>query len=273
VASVFWLANFEELKKMSNSLLEVDSVSKHFGGLTALSNVNLTVEEGSITSLIGPNGAGKTTLFNAITNLSPADTGEVYFQGERIDNLDTHMVAVKGIQRTFQLLQVFKELSVLENTALGMHVKGNSGFLNTVFRMRKMRSEEEEIFERSLAAIKFVGLEAKSSMTAGQLPYGQQKMVEFARAIVSEPKLLLLDEPTNGLNPSERGKLTELIREIRERHTSILLVAHDMGTVMGISDKIYVLNFGEKIAEGTPMEIAQNQKVIKVYLGEEYSIA
>jgi branched-chain amino acid transport system ATP-binding protein len=260
-------------KSMNRGLLEVDSASKHFGGLSALVNVCLNVEQGSITSLIGPNGAGKTTLFNAITNLSPVDTGEIFFQAEKVDHLPPHMVAGKGIQRTFQLLQVFKELSVLENVALGMHVKGNSGFLNAILRGPRMRSEEEKIIERSWETIRFVGLEKQSQTAAGQLPYGQAKLVELARALVSEPRLLLLDEPTNGLNPSERQKLTELIREIRQRGTTVFLVAHDMATVMEISDMIFVLNFGEKIAEGTPKEIAANQEVVKIYLGEEYNVA
>jgi branched-chain amino acid transport system ATP-binding protein len=258
---------------MNKTLLQVQSVSKHFGGLGALVNVNLAVEEGSITSLIGPNGAGKTTLFNTITNLVPVDVGEIAFKGERIDHLPPHQVAIKGIQRTFQLLQVFKELTVLENVALGMHVRGNSGFIRSILRSASMRSEEREIFERSREAIRFVGLETETSARAGKLPYGQQKMVELARALVSRPNLLLLDEPTNGLNPLERARLTDMVREIRSQGVTVFFVAHDMATVMKISDKIYVLNFGQKIAEGNPKEIAQNQDVIKIYLGEEYRIA
>jgi len=258
---------------MGKALLQVDSASKNFGGLTALLKVTLTIEQGSITSLIGPNGAGKSTLFNTITNLIPLDSGSIYFQEERFDHLPPHMIASKGIQRTFQLLQVFRELTVLENVALGMHAKGNTGFLGAILRFPSMRLEEAEIIQRSKGAVRFVGLEAQSNMVAGQLPYGQQKLVELARAIVSGPKLLLLDEPTNGLSPSETQGLNGILQQLRNEGVTIFLVAHDMQTVMEISDKIFVLNFGQKIAEGTPKEIAESQEVIKAYLGREYIIA
>jgi branched-chain amino acid transport system ATP-binding protein len=258
---------------MAKALLQVDSASKNFGGLTALSKVTLTVEEGSISSLIGPNGAGKSTLFNTITNLIRLDSGSMYFEGERFDQLAPHMIAGRGIQRTFQLLQVCKELTVLENVALGMHAKGSSGFLGAILRFPSMRLEEAEIIQQSKEAVRFVGLEAQLNVAIGQLPYGQQKLVELARAIVSGPKLLLLDEPTNGLSPSETQRLNGMLEQLRNRGVTIFLVAHDMQTVMKVSDKIFVLNFGEKIAEGTPREIAENQEVIKAYLGKEYVIA
>jgi branched-chain amino acid transport system ATP-binding protein len=258
---------------MSDALLQVDMVSKNFGGLAALSNISLRVEQESITSLIGPNGAGKTTLFNAITNLEPLDSGKVFFQGKRIDHLSSYMVAGKGIQRTFQLLQVFKELSVLENVALGMHARGNAGILASIFRLPSMRTEEVDIIDHSMNVIQLVGLEARTNAKASQLPYGEQKLVEIARALVSQPKLLLLDEPTNGLNPSETQKLTILLQKMREIGVTIFLVAHDMHLVMDISDQIVALNFGKVIAEGVPGEIAENQEVIKAYLGKEHVIA
>lgn len=254
-------------------LLKVKSVVKRFGGLKALHDVDLTVEENSITALIGPNGAGKTTMFNSVTNLTPIDSGEIFFTGERIDHLSPHLIAGLGIQRTFQLHQVFTELTVLENVALGMHVSAKSGFLGTILHLPAMRREESKIMQQSLEAIHMVGLDDHVFTLAGQLPYGQQKMVEVARAMVSRPKLLLLDEPTNGLNPSERKSLTELVLKIRRQGTTVFFVAHDMATVMRISDKIHVLSFGQKIAEGPPREILKNKKVIEVYLGEEQDIA
>jgi len=258
---------------MNGTLLKVESVSKNFGGVNALLDVNVSVDQGSITSLIGPNGAGKTTLFNVITNLIPLDSGRVLFQNERIDHLPSHQMANKGIQRTFQLLQVFKELSVFENVALGMHAKSKAGLLPTIFRFPSMSLEEVEIIEQSKNAIQLVGLEAQMNETAGRLPFGQQKLLELARAFVSRPKLLLLDEPTNGLNPHETQMIIRVLHKIHDQGIDILFVAHDMVTVMEISDKIYVLNFGQKIAEGTPDEIAKNKEVIKAYLGKEYRIA
>lgn len=258
---------------MSKALLQVESISKSFGGIVALSNVSLNVEQGTITALIGPNGAGKTTLFNIITNFIQPDSGKVFFQGERIDLLLPSMVAGRGIQRTFQLLEVMKELSVFENVTLGMHAKGNAGVLAAVIRSPSMRLEEAQIRERSMNYLQLVGLEDQTYATAGQLPYGQQKLVELARALVSDPKILLLDEPTNGLNPLETQKIIDVLQHVRERGTTIFLVAHDMHTVMQISHKIYVLNYGEKISEGSPKEIASNQDVIKAYLGKKYVVA
>jgi branched-chain amino acid transport system ATP-binding protein len=258
---------------MNKTLLQVESVSKNFGGISALLNITITVEQGSITSLIGPNGAGKTTLFNVITNFIPLDSGRIFFREERIDAFPPYKVANKGIQRTFQLLQVFKELSVLENVTLGMHANSKAGIFPTILRFPSMRLEEAEIIEQSMNAIQLVGLEAHVNDTAGQLPFGQQKLVELARALVSRPKLLLLDEPTNGLNPHETQKVINLLNKIHEQGINIFLIAHDMRTVMEISEKIYVLNFGQKIAEGTPEEIVKNQEVVKAYLGKEYSIA
>jgi branched-chain amino acid transport system ATP-binding protein len=258
---------------MSKALLQVESISKSFGGIVALSNVSLNVEQGSITALIGPNGAGKTTMFNIVSNFIRPDSGKVFFQGERIDLLLPSMVASRGIQRTFQLLEVMKELSVFENVALGMHAKGNAGVLAAVIRSPSMRREEAQIRERSMDYLQLVGLQDLTNTSAGKLPYGQQKLVELARALVSDPKILLLDEPTNGLNPLETQKIMDVLRHMRERGTTILLVAHDMHTVMQISDKIYVLNYGEKISEGSPKEIARNQDVIKAYLGEKYGVA
>lgn len=251
------------------ALLDIECVSKNFGGLAALSEVSLSVEDGSITALIGPNGAGKTTLFNIVTNLILLDSGKVLFQGERIDHLSPHLIPSKGIARTFQLLGMFKELTVLENVALGGQSQTKAGIIPTIFQLPGARSEESQIMERAKNAIRLLGLEGESNAKAGYLPYGLQKLVELGRAICFQPKLILLDEPTIGLNPYEIHGLVNVVRKITEQGTTVFLVAHDMRTVMDISDKIYVLDFGKKIAEGTPKEITGNEEVIKVYLGRE----
>lgn len=255
------------------ALLDIECVSKNFGGLAALSEVSLSVEEGSTTSLIGPNGAGKTTLFNIVTNLIPLDSGKVLFQEERIDHLPPHVIPSKGIARTFQLLGMFKELTVLENVALGGQSQTKAGMFPTIFQFPRSRLEETQIMERAKNTIRLLGLEEQANAKAGYLPYGLQKMVELGRAVCFQPKLVLLDEPTIGLSPHETQRLISVIRKIAEQGTTVFLVAHDMRTVMDISEKIYVLDFGKKIAEGTPKEVTGNEEVIKIYLGREESSA
>jgi branched-chain amino acid transport system ATP-binding protein len=252
---------------MKRAILNLESVSKNFGGLAAISDVNLVVDEGDMVSLIGPNGAGKTTLLNIATNLLPFDSGKVIFQGKRIDHLPPYAIPSIGITRTFQLLRLPMKLSVLENVAVGAHSKGRAGIYSIVFRLPKMRIEEVQIIERTKWAIEFVGLEDHMRAITGHLPLGLQRLVEMARAIVSEPKLLFLDEVTTGLNPHEKRRVINVLHKVHEKGTTIFIVAHDMSFLMELSSKIYVLNFGKKIAEGTPDEIRENKEVIDVYLG------
>lgn len=252
-------------------ILEVENVTKSFGGLTALANVSFSVTEGHVKSLIGPNGAGKTTLYNIITGVYPPGKGSIFFFGERIDGLKPHEIAKKGIARTFQSVELFENMSVLENTMMGRHVKTRTGLLGGAFRLPSARREEKAILDRSMELLRFVGLEKRAHEGASDLPFGLQRYLEIARALATEPKLLLLDEPASGLDPSESRNLCELILRIREMGVTILLVEHNMEVAMEISDEITVLNYGVNIAEGTPQEIQNNPEVISAYLGEEGS--
>lgn len=254
---------------MNKAIMEIESVYKKFGGLEALSNISFKVEEGSISSLIGPNGSGKTTLFNVITNHIPLNSGKVLYQGERIDHLPAYLIPRKGIARTFQIISLFPQVSVFENVACGAFSNTKAGALSIIFRSRWARLEEKGIRERTMDAIRQNGLEQWTNIPAGALPFGQQRLVEFARAIVSDPKLLLLDEPLSGLTFKESDILQQKILEIRDRGVTVLFVEHEMKAVMKISDKVTVLNFGKKIAEGSPNEIRSNAAVIEAYLGGE----
>lgn len=256
---------------MKRAILSFESVSKNFGGLAALSDVNLTVDEGDMVSLIGPNGAGKTTLLNIATNLLPCDSGKVILENKRIDHLPPYTIPSMGIARTFQLLRLPMKLSVLENVAVGAHSKGKASIYPIILRLPKIRTEETQIIERAKRAIEFVGLEDHMHAITGYLPLGLKRLVEMARAIVSEPKLLFLDEVTTGLNPHERQRVINVLHKVHEQGTTIFIVAHDMSFVMQLSSKIYVLNFGKKIAEDTPDEIRKNKEVIDVYLGRTNS--
>jgi branched-chain amino acid transport system ATP-binding protein len=255
------------------SLLQIKSVYKNFGGLQALSDISLDVEEGSISALIGPNGSGKTTLFNVITQLILHDSGEMFFAGERIDHLPSYLIPSKGIARTFQIISLFREAAVWENVASGLFCKTKAEIWSIFLRVSWMRSEEKYIKERTIDVLRFFGIEHLANRPAGMLPFGQQRLVELARGLVGEPKLLLLDEPLSGLNPREGELLQEKIMEIRNRGVTILFVEHEMKSVMKLAEKIVVLNFGKKIAEGTPEEIQNNPEVIEVYLGKETEIA
>lgn len=255
------------------SLLRLESIYKNFGGLQALSDVNMDVEEGSISALIGPNGSGKTTLFNAITNIIPATSGKIFFNGENIDHLPAYLVPGKGIGRTFQIISLFRAASVWENVASGAFTKSKAEMLSILFRMPWMRAEERLIRERTMDTLRYLGIEHLANAQGGMLPFGQQRLVELARALVSEPKMLLLDEPLSGLNAHESGMLQEKIMEIRNRGLTILFVEHEMKAVMRLAEKITVLNFGKKIAEGSPNEIRNNSEVVEVYLGKETEIA
>lgn len=251
-------------------LLKVDNVSMVFGGLRAVSNLSMHIDEGELIGLIGPNGAGKTTAFNMITGVYTPTEGKVYFNGQQSSGKKSYQVTQMGMARTFQNIRLFSELSVIDNVkiAYNMHVTYN--LADAIIRDGKYLSEEEFITQKALALLKIFHLEEEAHEVAKNLPYGKQRRLEIARALATEPKLLLLDEPAAGMNPQETKELMEMIRWIRkEFNLSILLIEHDMGLVMGVCERIYVLEYGMKIAEGTPEEIKHNTRVIEAYLGEE----
>jgi len=251
-------------------LLKVDKVSMVFGGLRAVSNLSMHIDEGELIGLIGPNGAGKTTAFNMITGVYTPTEGKVYFNGQQSSGKKSYQVTQMGMARTFQNIRLFSELSVIDNVkiAYNMHVTYN--LADAIVRDGKYLSEEEFITQKALDLLKIFHLEEEAHEVAKNLPYGKQRRLEIALALATEPKLLLLDEPAAGMNPQETKELMEMIRWIRkEFNLSILLIEHDMGLVMGVCERIYVLEYGMKIAEGTPDEIKQNARVIEAYLGEE----
>ncbi len=254
---------------MNADILVIEGLGKSFGGLCAIADLNLVVREGQIKSIIGPNGAGKTTLFNLITGIFPPTQGRFLFRGSRLNGLKPHEIARLGISRTFQNVELFAHMTALENVMLGRHSRSRAGIFRAGFRSTGMRREEHECRERALDELGFIGLSKKAEMEALSLPLGEQKILEIARALATEPKLILLDEPAAGLNPRETAKLAETIRQIRKRGITVLLVEHDMSLVMDVSDEVAVLNYGRKIAEGSPREIQRNREVIAAYLGEE----
>lgn len=249
------------------SLLSLQGVTKRFGGLTAVDNVSFTVEEQSIIGLIGPNGAGKTTVFNLITgNYSPAD-GSVTFNNRSINGHKPHKIIELGIARTFQNIRLFQQMSLLENVLAGRHCRMRAGLFASMFRLPSQRREERDAVERAMRELAFVGLDAEFNNEAGNLSYGNQRLLEIARALASDPKLVILDEPAGGMNDQETAALAELIIAIQKRGITILLIEHDMNLVMKICQKLVVLEYGAKIAEGTPDEIKSNPMVIEAYLG------
>lgn len=253
--------------------LGVREISRHFGGIMALTRVSFQLDQGSITSLIGPNGAGKTTLINVITGLYPADQGRILFQGEDIAGLAAHTIAARGIGRTFQLEELFGSLSVLENVMVGCHVRSRSGMLSCGLALPLARREEKQEREAALANLRLVGLEQKAGDPIARLPLGERKLVGVARALSMKPRLLLLDEPVGGLAAHEINKLVDLIYQLRSEGLTIFIVEHNMPFVMSLSEKVLVLDGGSLIAEGLPKEIQRNETVIKAYLGEEVSVA
>lgn len=251
------------------ALLETQALSMTFGGLRAVSNLNLSVEEGSLVGLIGPNGAGKTTVFNMISGMVRPSEGSILFAGEDTTRLPAHAVTRRGLARTFQNIRLFSDLTVLANVKIAHHKHVKYGFLKALSHVG-IKEEEEEIAHSSMRLLEFLGLEDKADQVAGNLPYGEQRLLEIARALATKPRLLLLDEPAAGMNPNETVELMELIRRIREEFSvTIFLIEHDMNLVMGICEYITVLDYGMTIAEGTPEEIRTNRRVIKAYLGEE----
>ncbi|MBI5824872.1 MAG: ABC transporter ATP-binding protein [Chloroflexi bacterium] len=252
------------------SLLQTTNVIKRFGGLVAVNKMTFSVDEGHIVSIIGPNGAGKTTFFNSLTGIYRPEEGEIMFKDHSLIGLRPDQVSARGISRTFQNIRLFGSMTVIENILVGMHIRLKQNALDALFRSKKFHAEEKEAEQKASDLMEYVGLKNVGNELARNLPYGGQRRIEIARALAANPTLLLLDEPTAGMNPNETEDAIKLFRRIRdEKGITILLIEHDMRVVMGISEHITVMDYGEKIAEGSPQEIRKNQRVIEAYLGRE----